>query len=141
MDTNELNKLIGEISELRIRRAEANRVADGINFELKEKEAKMIEYMLASQLKFYKCAAGKITIKFIPQITLPKTPEDLAALAEYCRSVGAYDTLFKPGSQNLKSFYDQQLNLAIERGEEDFKMPGVNGVELKPTLSFGKGEK
>jgi len=138
MDALEYKNLAQKISELRAKEQAASLAKKEITQELEACEEMMVAALTGDGLTSFKCEYGNAVISFFTSVKTPKTPEQLAALAEYCRSVGAYDAVFKPGSAAINSFYKEQLALALEKGNADFKVPGLDEVTTEPRLSFRK---
>lgn len=134
--TNELNELVSQIKELRGQEAQASAAKKAITTELEMAEEKMLKLLEDSDLKSYKAPEGLVSLSFFTSVKTPKTREDIEALAEYARSVGKYDFVFKPGSASVNSFYKEQLELAKEQGKDDFEVPGLKEVTIEPRLSF-----
>lgn len=101
-------------------------------------ENRMIQLLEMSGLKNFKDGEGTAYISYRSSIKTPKTPEDVAKLAEICRREGMFDGVFKPNSQSLNSFYKAQLESAKERGDADYSELDFLGVTIEPTLGLRK---
>lgn len=58
-------------------------------------------------------------------VTTPKTPEEKQALFEFLQSKGIFLEIASVNSQTLNSLYKSLATEAEEKGNYDFKMPGV----------------
>ena len=134
--TEEMNILAERIDNLRRKESEAAQAKKVITEELEVIETMMLDALMESQLKNYRAPAGLASVGFRLSVKTPKTAEDVALLAEYTKKVGKYDLVFKPGSAAITSFYKEEAAQAEERGEEDFKVPGLTEVTMTPILSF-----
>lgn len=135
-DTDELTGLVAKLADLRSKEDQASQAKKVITQELEATELRLLELLEQSGLKDFSCGSGKIYLSFRSSVKIPRTPEEIAALAEYLRAQGKYDMVFKPNSASLNSCWKEEFELAKERGELDFNMPGVAGVTLIPTLNF-----
>jgi hypothetical protein len=135
----EMNLLAEKIARLRNDEAEASRIKRGITSELELAENTMIEFLQKNDLKNYRAPAGLCTVTFLNSVKTPKTPEAKQAFYAFLKEKGHYDELVSVNSQKLNSFYKEQFELARERGDTDFEIPGLTEVTTITNLSFKRG--
>ena len=136
MTIEQMNQLAERIDNLRRREEEASSVKKSVTNELESAENEMIVALQEGGLKNYRAPAGLCTVTFRTSVKTPKTPEEKAAFYGFLKENGYYDELISVNSQKLNSFYKEQMELAIERGDDDFALPGIEGVTVTPNLSF-----
>lgn len=96
-----------------------------------EKVVKNIEKRVSSLLeqigrKSFKTAYGTMINMQKWSVRIPKDPEKLNELREYATELGVVESLFKPNHASLNSFYKSQMEAAVESGNIDFKVPGID---------------
>ena len=138
MDTNILNEKAARIAELRDIEAELSASKKKITEELEALEMTAINALIEAGLKSYPAPSGMLTVTYRTSVKTPKTPEEKESFYSYLKDKGDYDNLISVNSMKLNSYYKEQMALAIERGDQDFKIPGIEGVTVTPGLSFTK---
>lgn len=120
-----MNELITTLREHRDQK-------DGLKNELSLLEAKIQaledairETLTACGLSNFKGNAGDVTLVEKSSVRVPKDPESKQAFFEYLRKRDMFDALATVNSQTLNSWYREEESLALERGEFDFKVPGI----------------
>jgi hypothetical protein len=109
-----------------------------LNAKIETEERRMIELFELSGITNFNDGQGVAYVSYRTSIRTPKTPEDVAKLAEIARREGMFDGVFKPNSQALNSFYKSQLEIAKERGDADYSELDFLGVTIEPTLGLRK---
>lgn len=97
-----------------------------VNENLMQVQQKILIHMEAHNKKSYKTQHGTIVAATKFQVTLPKTPEQLEAFYSYLKSRGHFDNLISVNYQKLNSYYKQEMEAAVEAGNIDFKVPGID---------------
>lgn len=118
-----------EIEKLEAEAKEMNAELDG----LKERLA---EYLTDLDKTSYDSSVGKVTIKNIFTVPVPKSPESKEEFFGYLKSRGMFDSLISIHSQTLNAFYKAELEIANQEGKLDFKIPGLDEPYHKRSLSF-----
>lgn len=132
----ELNNKIARIAELRAKEQEASLAKKVITEELESEEASMIEALNALEMTSHKGPAGGVSISHRTSVKTPKTLEAKNKLFDYLRAKGLFDTMVSVNSQTLNSFYKAEMEQAIEAGNSEFQIPGLDEVTVSQTLSF-----
>lgn len=132
----EMKAQVSKINALRGKEAELSQAKKVVTDELELEEKKMIEMLEASDLTQFRGEEGLAFISYKTSVKTPKTEEDRAAFFQYLKDKGLYDQMITVNSQTLNSFYKAEFAEAQEKGNSDFKVPGINEVEVRPQLSF-----
>jgi hypothetical protein len=132
---SEMNDLASEIAALRDREKELADAKKLITENLEAKESRVTELMIENQLTSYKAPAGLLSVGFRTSVRQPQG-EDQGKFYAYLKEKGLFDSMISVNSMKLNSFYKEEFELAKERGEDDFSIPGLTEVKLNPTLSF-----
>lgn len=94
-------------------------------------EASEVDSMRAHGFLFY--------IERRSSVTTPKTLEEKRELFDYLRQQNIFDEMVSVNSQTLNSLYKQLEAEALERGELEFKLPGVAEPTTYTTLKMKRG--
>ena len=120
---------------------------------LKEKlgdESKKLEELKATALKQMEALGltkqhisglGTIYAQTKFSVRTPKTPEDKTALFEYITNTKGADVLLamlSVNSNTLNSFHEEEFELAKERGDFKWRLPGCSDPEIYRTLNMRK---
>lgn len=97
----------------------------GINETLAQVEQKIMAYMQKYNKTSYKTQYGTIVFAKKFQVKLPETESDKQAMYAYLREKGHFDNLVSVNHMKLNSYYKQELEIAVEEGNIDFKIPGI----------------
>lgn len=134
----DMNSKCKEIAVLRAEEAVISAQRKQILDKLDEAERQMIEMLAESGLNSYKSPFGQAIITHRTSVKTPKTPDERARFYQYLKERNLYETMITVNSQTLNAFYKGELEQARERGDLDFKVPGINEVTIVPTLAFRK---
>jgi hypothetical protein len=137
----EMNLLADDIAALR---DEEKRLADlksDITKQLEAKENRVSEILLENGLTSYKAPAGLMGLSFRTSVRQPQGENVIAWLDYLKKQYGSLEGAIQAGmlttnSMKLNAFYKEQFELAKERGEGDFQVPGLTEVKINPTLTF-----
>lgn len=109
---------------------------DALKAELKTSNAELTKLQADVNASMEQMELGELRLPELGLITrlkqfstlTPKTPEDKQALFDWIRDTKGEDVLLSYQSiaaSSLKAFYTQELELAKERNEYDFSIPGI----------------
>lgn len=136
--TDDLKAQIATIRELRelddkisAQRKDSARVVE-------EAENKMLAMLDEAKLPSFRCEYGNVGKTMRMSIKTPKSPEDRSAFFGWLKSKGIFDDVISVYSATLNSLYKDEFQAAKERGEEDFKIPGLLEETMTPILWFRK---
>lgn len=131
-------KLVEELYEARAeqdKRRDALAQQSEIVDELERRIINMLEAAEMDRLDGNNCYVllGERT-----SVKTPKGNAERALFFDYLRERGVYEELRTVNSQSLNAFYKSELELALDRGEVDFSIPGITEVLVVPKLSLRK---
>lgn len=135
---DEINAQISKIADLRVKEAAAAQAKKMVLDELEVAENKMIEMLIACNMKSHRGPDGMAVISYKTSVKTPKTPEHRAAFFAYLKEQGLYDAMISVNSQTLNSLYKEGLEQAKNDGKDDYQIPGITEVTINPSLSFRK---
>lgn len=138
ISVDDLRAQVARVAELRITDTQAG-LAKKITAELlDEEERKLLELLEGAGLENFKCEHGMVSRYFRSSVKIPREPGDLLKLKVFLEQRGETDLVFTPNSAKLNSYFKEALEEAKRLGQDDFEIPGVEGVTLTPILSFRK---
>lgn len=130
-----MNKLAEQIADLRDKEKAAKDVVKGITADLEAKENSMVELLLENGMHNYRAPAGLCYLAFKTSVRQPQGDEQ-TKFYDFLKKNGLFETMISVNSQKLNSYYKEQFELAKERGESDFAIPGLTEVKINPSLNF-----
>lgn len=105
--------------------------------ELKDKlMSKIIVVMGELGKTIYQVGDSKFILKEKTSVRIPSTEEDKEAFFSWLKSKGIFKQYVNVNSVALNALYKQEREAAIERGDFDFKIPGIGGETIYTTLSI-----
>jgi hypothetical protein len=101
--------------------------------EVSMKAAAMLE---GQGLDKFHAPSGTFSYKYEESYRVPKTPENREKFFAYLRAKGIYEEMISVNSQTLNSFAKTEEKNALDDGNFDFKIPGIEkGTPiLKPVM-------
>jgi hypothetical protein len=134
-----LNRLMGEVKELRDKETRVNFEKKLITDELEAKEAALMEILVSNNMGSFRSPYGLASISKRLSVKTPKSEDDRKKFFEYLKEKGVYDHLITVNSMTLNSYYKEEFAAAEQRGDADtFTIPGITEVTIQPILSFRK---
>lgn len=133
---DDLRAQVARIAELRDFSKEIGNTKKLNDEILDEEERKMLAMLEEANLKSFRSELGLVSASHRKSVATPKTPEDRDAFRKYLESVGMFETMWSVNSQTLNSYYKTEFEKAVEKGEEDFSLPGISGETITPILMF-----
>lgn len=101
-------------------------------------ENELISTMTELNMRDFKEAGMLFLVKKTRSVTVPKEDNKLAFL-EYLKQIGHFESLVTVNSRTLNSWYNQELENSISRGEPILSIPGLDmptervGLTIKKT--------
>lgn len=127
MDEKE-NK-IGELAALAVNyRDEAEHFegrAKAAKFEMQLALDKIFKHMDAEGMQSFKACGNTFYIEDRESVSVPKSAEHKKQLFGYLESLGILDDYLTINSASLNSLYKSLSDAALEKGDIDFRLPGV----------------
>lgn len=116
----------------------AKNIVKNAQEKLDDLENKMIYMLKDAGLESFKSSMGTCTISNRTSVRIPQTVEDKLKLFEYLKQKNIFNELVGVNAQTLNSFYKSELEKAIERGDDEWKLPGVGEPVITETLYVRK---
>lgn len=73
-----------------------------------------------------------------PTVTTPKEPEKRDAFFKYLKDRNLFEDLVSVNHNTLNAFYKAEFEAAVESGNIDFKIPGLDEPKTNEYLTFRK---
>ena len=137
IDLSEMTELTQKIFERRSKLDELKEIVKQHTGELEKLKAKAIAHLDAAQLKTFKTAEGKITAVDKFSVKVPRDPEAKAQFFDYLRDKGIFENMITVNSNTLNGYYKQELEIAVQQGNVDFSIPGLEEPKAYKMLSIG----
>jgi hypothetical protein len=136
IEIQEFEKIAEQIANLRSEEARLSQEKKQITDQLELTEKQMIDMLTQENLKSYHAKAGTLSISYRSSVKTPKLPSERTAFFNYLKEKGVYDSMVSVNSMTLNSWYKKELEAAVEAGNDNFAVPGIEGVTLTETLNF-----
>lgn len=130
-----------QIFNLKLQLEAESKVLKEKNKLLDEKKAYIIEALEGLGKTAHEGRVCKAYITTKLDVKCPQLQEDREAFFEYLKKKGVYDGMIGVNYQTLNSFYKQEADLELSKGNIDFKMPGIGEPNYRKTLNFRKIKK
>ena len=143
----QLKQLTLRLKEKKAELEAAKKTVSILQEERREIEQEYLQLLEASELDNFKCEHGMVYTSEIETVRTPQTIEDKKLLFEHLKSLptrteGVTDDAFFEyatiNSQSLNSLYKQQKEIAFEKGDYSFSMPGIGEPSTHTRLGFRK---
>ena len=121
------------------KRAEIDSMEMAVKEKVAELEAlkeQLLHFLTELDKTSYDSSVGKISVKNIFTVALPKTPQAKYEFFEYLKGRGLFEDMVSVHSKTLNSFYKQEQEIANQEQKLDFKIPGLDEPFMKQSLSF-----
>lgn len=119
-------KLIADAYELKANIDALEEQKKSLQFNLTSLQAKILLHMEQHNKKSYKTQHGTVVAATKFSVRLPDTEEKQIEFYNYLRERGHFDNLISVHHAKLNSYYNKELEAAQERGDIDFKIPGID---------------
>lgn len=139
VNVEDLKLCVARIKELRSLEKKAGQAKSDVSAQLHAEEEKALAMLSDAELKNFRCDSGTIGMTERLSVKTPKLPEDRDAFFAYLRDRGLFDQMISVNSATLNSFYKSEFEQAKERGDAEFKIPGINEETINIILTF-RGE-
>lgn len=134
-----LNGLGHEIKILRERKELLKKELGELESNIKELELQFIQYLSDNGLeRYYIPDFGTAYVSRRFTYKVPKEPGDREEFFGYLKAKGIFDEMITVHSQTLNSWAKKELDVAIDEGASDFKIPGLGDPVLFETLGVRK---
>jgi len=139
----ELEEDIAELVKLRTEHALKEREAKDIKAVFNEKQEKLKSKLEALEMDSYKGKAGSFSFRMKEGFRVPKDMEAKKQFFSFLQEKGVFDELVSVNSQTLNSWAQAEIESALDAGNFDFQIPGLEKSSPIPkySLTQGKGQK
>lgn len=104
-------------------------------------ETQILAYMSHFQRPKYVLPNGaQIIISKRRMVKMPDNLEDKHLFFDYLKEINAFDALVTVNSQSLNSFVKQEYEAQEQKGNHNFKVPGLPDPVVRETLNVRKGK-
>lgn len=136
VSVNELVKLIETSFQLRKEYEEAKRESDKKHAEYQAASFRAATMLEGLGLDKFHTASGTFSYTYSETWRVPKTPEQREAFFNYLKEKGIYDEMVSVNSNSLNSFAKTEEQNALDEGNFDFRIPGLekSAPVIKPIL-------
>lgn len=143
ISTEQLDDLIREMKRLDDEKDKAKQAHSEASEKYEAaRDAVLSALKACGKSKYYVDGLGTAFIASRLSFQTPKEIEQKDAFFNWIASTFGDDTLkgmVTVNSQTLNAFCKREFEAALERGEADFKIPGINEPTAQETVNFRKG--
>ena len=111
----------------------------GVEERLVEAQQQVIAYLEQFGKTKYLANAGNVHITERRSVRLPQG-EDKKAFFDFLDSKGVLFDMVHMNSRTLQSFYKEEMNAALDAGNIDFQVPGIEEPVAVKTLTMKKAK-
>lgn len=134
----ELENKAKELADLKGRKDIIKLDLKVIDDALEKLENEYLALLQEAEIASYKSKHGTITICNRFSVKFPKELDQRESFAKWAKEQGIYEELFTVNSQTLNSLYKKEKELAEEKGELFFRLPGIDDPTIMTYLSVRK---
>jgi hypothetical protein len=139
IDMGEFQSLCAEAWKQRAKVDELTRVASEESKKLEELKAKVLAYFEQYELeKQHVPGFGTISVINRFSVKVPQGDNKLAFF-EYLKETGIFEAMATVHSQTLNSWFKEKQEAALNEGNLEFSVPGIDEAKLVKTIGFRKG--
>jgi len=109
-----------------------------MNADLKKTERSLLQAMEDADLDSFKNEHGSFSIGRRTSVKLPSSPEQWDMFWDYLSETGAEGALKTVNSARLNAWYKQEYEIAVEEGNIDFSIPGIEEPTISEYISMRK---
>ena len=134
----EMDVLVGRVMDLREKKEEVNRELKELNEEQREVEQKILSFLNHAKMNSFAGTRATVSKKMHESVRIPASLEKKLEFFEFLKQRGVFNTLVSVNSMTLNSFCKAESEAAKDRGEFDFKIPGLDEPTLNESISVRK---
>jgi len=125
LTVEELKEQIEKSFKLKKAYEDAKGLSDKAHYEYQNASLKAATMLENLGLDKFHSESGTFSYKYEQSFKVPKDPESKQLLFDWLRERGLYDTAISVNSMTLNSLLKAEEGNAIEEGDLDFKVPGI----------------
>lgn len=95
-------------------------------------------FMDENQKTSYKSTWGTLVLTTRYSVGMPKDPQKRTEFFSYLRDKGLFENMITVNHQTLNSYYKQEMEAALDKGDIDFKVPGIEEPSAHKTITLRK---
>jgi S-adenosylmethionine:tRNA-ribosyltransferase-isomerase (queuine synthetase) len=141
----EMDKLVNESVAKWAEHDEQKKKTSALYAEAEAIDAKIMDALKKAGKKSYKVdGVGTVGLRATETVRVPATIEAKQKFFAWLKEQKGVDVLYSMttvNSQTLNSWYKKESDLAAERGEAGFSVPGLDGTSTRETLAFTTDKK
>jgi len=135
-----LKNLVKETFEFKAELAILKKQKTEMEVEYKEMTSRILAYLDDLELANFKVPGfGNAIVQNKFSVKVPREPEEKKKLFKYLQDRGEFLELATVNSATLNSYYKQEIANAVDEGNEDFKIPGIEEPMHYQDLQMRKG--
>jgi len=123
---------------LRAKKDELDKEVKDVSEQLEEYKAKILSYLEHYEKTKYIAAGYTFYIQERFPVKMPQDLEKKETFFSFLKDRGIYNELITVNSQTLNSFYSKEMEKAIEEGNVDFKVPGIDEPKVIKNVMMRK---
>lgn len=132
----ELEFVASKIAELRADAEEKARIKKEADAEVDKIEARMLELLEQAEKTSYDSRVGRFNVRVKESIKIPADEKSKTDFFTYLKGQGIFEQMVSVHSATLNSWYQQEMDAALGRGELEFRVPGLGEPTPRITLAF-----
>lgn len=136
-DINQLKERIDYLAGLHATKDDLNRVLSETNAEIDEVKQQIQKALEASGLDRFEGSETKVNLITTHSVKMPQDEANRAIFLHWLHTHGMGNML-TVNSQSLNSLYNREAETALAKGIVNFRIPGIDGVKTRTTLSAPK---
>lgn len=123
---------------LRERKREAEEAFDKAKSEFKDAESRMVSALEVAGLEGAELLGHSFRIRPRFGVRLPASEEASRSLQDYLKERGLWEQMNSISSKKLNSWFQAEMDAALEEGQLDFSVPGLEEPTIRVELSVRK---
>lgn len=143
MTTPTLNAFQNLCKDIWEQRMKVDEMASALKIETSKLEgmkAKVLAYMEDSEIeKQHVPGYGTLSMQNMFSVKVP-AGDNKAEFFEYLKERGIFEDMATIHSATLNSWYKQEIDAAIEEGNADFRIPGIEEPKIVKRLGMRRGK-
>lgn len=138
MTVTEFEDLLDKAYALKLEAQEIEEKKKAKEKELAEKNKVILEEFLRLDKTSYvgrRCQVIKVER---PTVTIPKDPDQRDAFFAFLKKRKIFENLVTVNHQTLNAFYKTEFENAVEAGNHEFHIPGIDEPKIQQYITFRK---
>lgn len=133
-----LDELANEILSLKRKKEELSDMEKKVGVELETAKKRMVAALEAAGVDSAEVAGYSFSLRAKLSVRLPSSDEERTAFFDYLKNKGLFEQMISVNSNTLNSWYRGEAEAALEQGDIDFSVPGINNVSSYIELGMRK---